>query len=241
MERKKMKKTLKILLTTLLTLTIVVVPSMITLGNAQDPTDAPSLDPLTIPKYTNQLVIPPVYVPTYSYDCNTHKLVQNYHVDMTEFTEQILPTVDAQGNPTGFAQSLVWGYGGNVKDPITGKYLGYLRNSPGPSFVATKGIPAKVTYENKLTGSSIYAVDPTIMWADPNNFNMMGLDPTVVTPPYNPFPQAMHKHRHPFQLRYTFTVAKSNPHLTEAHSHGSLLTDYTDQTTPLHHQPLPTL
>jgi len=52
--------------------------------NVQTP-DEPTLDPLSIPKFVNQLVIPPVYVPHYTYDYKTRQWVQEYKVDMTEF------------------------------------------------------------------------------------------------------------------------------------------------------------
>jgi hypothetical protein len=97
------------------------------------------LDPTTIPKYKNQLVIPPVYLSTLSFNWKTGKIVQQYKVDMSQFYEQILPL--------GYPQTLVWGYGCLVKDAVTGKFLRYVRNSPGPSFVAYKGIPVQVTWD----------------------------------------------------------------------------------------------
>jgi FtsP/CotA-like multicopper oxidase with cupredoxin domain len=172
------KNTLKVSL--LLILAVSMLSALLTTNLAIAVTpDAPTLDPLLIPKFVNQLVIPPVYLPKNIYQ-NGKLIRQDYTVDMTEFFEQILPTKYANGTPTGFGMSLVWGYGGNTYDPLTGKVLGYVRNSPGPSFVATRGIPTKVTYINKLT-RSIYAVDPTLMWANPNKMGM-------VMPPINDFP-----------------------------------------------------
>jgi FtsP/CotA-like multicopper oxidase with cupredoxin domain len=110
--------------------------------------------------------------------------VQNYHVDMTEFYEQVLPTVDALGNPTGFQPTKVWGYGGYAKDAITGKFLGYFRNSPGATFEVKRGIPARVTWENKITQPHMLAVDPTLHWANPNNMPMQDM----LMPPFPPFP-----------------------------------------------------
>jgi hypothetical protein len=188
-----MKTKLKILLTTLLTLTLLVVPSMINIGSSQV-VDEPTLDPTTIPKYIDQLVIPPVYVPTYSFDFKTHKLTQNYHVDMSEFYEQILPTVDALGNPTNFPQTKVWGYGGYAKDAVTGKFLGYFRNSPGATFETIRGIPAKVTWQNKITTSHLFAVDPTLHWANPNNMPMM------IDPPFPAFPPGFADAQYPVPL-----------------------------------------
>jgi spore coat protein A, manganese oxidase len=149
----------------------------------------PTLDPDTIPKYVDQLVIPPVYVPKYTYDCKTDQWTQEYKVTMSQFSEQILPTIDAQGNPTGFGQSTVWGYGGNAKDAITGKYLGYFQFSPSCTFDTTVGVPVRVTWVNNITQPSLFAVDPTIHWANPNMIPMdMGMGTPVPGTPTAPFP-----------------------------------------------------
>ena len=65
---------------------------------AYPPTNAqiePTLDPSTIPKYVDQLVIPPVYVPTYTYDWKTRQVprIQNQH-------ERIQPTNPANSRCT---------------------------------------------------------------------------------------------------------------------------------------------
>ena len=156
-------------------------------ANAQN--DGPTLDPSTIPKFVDQLVIPPVYVPHYTFDCTTKRIVQEYKVDMTEFYQQILPTQDANGNPTGFGQTKVWGYAGKAKDPLTGKFLGYFQSSPSCTFETIKGLPVRVTWTNKITSPSIFAVDPTIHWANPNNIPMdMGMGPPPAGTPTAPFP-----------------------------------------------------
>ena len=54
-----------------------------------------NLDPLTIPKFVNQLTgPPPVYTPTNVTDCNGKVIRQDYCVDMDEKTQQILPPMD---------------------------------------------------------------------------------------------------------------------------------------------------
>jgi len=123
------------------------------------PADFPTLDPLTIPKFVNQLVKPPVYVPT------TVSGVDYYTVDMTNFTQQILPPP--------FPETEVWGYGGIVDyNPLTGLYNDYFRFAPGATFEATRGTPISVTWQNKITSSHMFAVDPTLHWANPNTINM---------------------------------------------------------------------
>ncbi|WP_440951372.1 multicopper oxidase family protein [Methanosphaerula subterraneus] len=143
------------------------------------------LDPMTIPKYVNQIDgPPPEYVPVSG---NT------YEVNATEFTEQILPA--------GFPTTKVWGYGGLARDTVTGQFLGFVRNSPGPSFNVTRGTQITVKWINELTGNHMFAVDPTLHWANPNNMSMM---PTL---PWNLFPPG-------------FTDAQRNVPLV-THVHGA--------------------
>jgi hypothetical protein len=68
------------------------------------------LDPLTIPQWVNQLEgPPPVYTPTNITDNEGNLIRQEYIVTVTEFNQQVLPTVDAEGTPTGFGATTVWG------------------------------------------------------------------------------------------------------------------------------------
>ena len=60
-------------------------------AEAQMP-DEPTLDPTTIPKYVDDLVIPPVYVPNNVYDRCGNLIRQEYKISMTEFYQQILPS-----------------------------------------------------------------------------------------------------------------------------------------------------
>lgn len=139
-----------------------------------------ALNPHLIPKFVNQLVIPPVYSPMVTKDPATGKVISHdYTVDASEFEEQILPAP--------LPQTLVWGYGGMVKDPGTGKQV-YFRNAPGATFEAVKGIPVNVKWINKITGPQRYAVDPTLHWANPN---MMSMEPPKPWPAFpTGFPMA---------------------------------------------------
>jgi spore coat protein A len=115
------------------------------------------LDPKTIPKYVNQINgPPPVYVPVSG---------DNYEVNVTEFYQQILPAP----LPT----TKVWGYGGLAKDAETGAALGFVRNSPGPSFSINRSTPITVKWINEITSDHMFAVDPTLHWANPNGAPMM--------------------------------------------------------------------
>lgn len=188
----RMKKSISLLLiATLLALPVLIsCISRVSGSPVFDPSD-----PLTIPKWVNQISgAPPVYVPTDVYD-DGDLVQQEYIVNVTEFDQQILPTLDAFGNPTGFGTTKVWGYGGVAKDAVTGQYMGYVRNSPGPTFEAIRGVPIKVTWINNLTNvdssliQHMFAVDPTLHWANPNNIDMMEAIMQAgmgLAPPYPP-------------------------------------------------------
>jgi len=182
-----------ILLTILLVLAGVVVSTLTAPAHAQTTVPmplAPTLDPKSIPKFVDQLVIPPVYKPiAYVTDpFNSSRTIPYYVVDVKEYTQQILPTLDAKLKPTGFGPTTVWSYGGEVyKNPITGQ-LGYFANSPGATFEVTRGTPILVKWVNNLNASGqmlshLFPVDPTIHWADPKNLGMfMGPFPTTPSP-----------------------------------------------------------
>jgi len=145
------------------------------------------LDPKAIPKYVNQLVIPPAYVPTVAVDPATGKTSHYYTVDVTQFMQQILPP--------GFPMTTVWGYGGMIQGP-TGPV--YFRNSPGATFEAVRGTPIIVTWQNKITSPHLFPVDPTLHWADPNGMGMPMMPFTPYPPGYpsaqSPVPLVTHLH-----------------------------------------------
>jgi spore coat protein A len=149
------------------------------------------LDPLTIPKWVNQLTGPlPVYIPVNITDNSGNVVRQDFVVNASEFYQQILPTTDANGNPTGFGPTKVWGYGGLTEDPTTGEYLGFVTNTPGPSFEAIRNLPIRVKWVNNLVDTSgnslsaMFAVDPTIHWANPRTMTMP--TPPVKAPTFPP-------------------------------------------------------
>lgn len=141
------------------------------------PPPGPSLPGTMIPKFVNQLLIPPVYQPTVVTDPITGAVVRHdYTVDVSQFQQQVLPAP--------LPQTTVWGYGGMVSTPAGPVYV---RNSPAATFEETRGIPARVTWQNNLTGPHLLPVDPTLHWADPNNMGM----PMTPFPAYPPgFPMA---------------------------------------------------
>jgi FtsP/CotA-like multicopper oxidase with cupredoxin domain len=181
MEKKNFYKISTILLIAILSISI---PTLISSTKVA----AAPLDPTLIPKYvTPLLAYIPVYTPTNILAGNGSIIEQDYYVNVTQFTEQILPA--------GFPTTTVWGYGGVTHDPITGANLGYVRNAPGPTFNVTRGTPTKITWVNNLTDpisgallNYLYPVDPTLHWANPNNISMndvMAQSMMGLAPPYD--------------------------------------------------------
>lgn len=156
--------------------------------------ESSKLDPMTIPKYVNQLVKPPVYKPYVTKEHNkkgkSGKEKHYYCIDISEFKQQILPK--------GFRETKVWGYGGLIEDPISGKTR-YSRSSPGATFEAVRGIPVIVKWVNNLKGKHLFAVDPTLHWANPNDLPMNPPKPWPIFPPgfpkaQTPVPIVTHLH-----------------------------------------------
>jgi spore coat protein A len=157
---------------------VILLPAILPLVSAPPPQGPKLLDPTTIPKWVNQLAgVPPVYVP------ETVNGVQEYTIVMNKTNQQVLPP--------GYPKTTVWGYGGMTN-------LGYVVNSPGPTFEVTRGVPTKITWVNNIESQSLYTVDPTIHWANPNGMTM----PTTQFRPYQagyaqaqtPVPLVTHVH-----------------------------------------------
>jgi len=137
------------------------------------------IDPLVIPKFVNQLDGPlPVYTPTAVND-NSGKLIrQDYTVRVSEFTQQILPAHDANGFPTNFPTTKVWGYEGEAYNSVTCGSLGTVKSTPGCTFEVKQNVPVQVKWVNNLLDaegnplSYTLPVDPTLHWANPNNLQM---------------------------------------------------------------------
>ena len=164
---------------------ILVLAALLVLVGTVPVSAAPQLDPAGIPKWENTITgPPPVYLPT-------DKTTNYYVVNVSEFNQTILP-------PSLGLTTTVYGYGGLARDGVTGKPLGFVRNSPGPTFEATKGVPIKVKFVNDLTKPHMFAVDPTLMWANPNNIPtpsapFEAFPPGTVTA-QSPIPICVHLH-----------------------------------------------
>ena len=140
---------------------------------------------------------------------------------MISFREQILPagTPLVGANPAG---TKVWGYASDTYNAVTGLPIGYFANSPSASFLATTGIPRRVTWVNRITEPQFLPVDPTLMWANPNN---MPVGMNALPPPYPLFPPG-----------FDGTVTATNPNGYNAqapvplvpHLHGAEVQSFSD-------------
>lgn len=153
-----------------------------TVKASYDNSQPQNLDPLTIPKWENQLLADiPVYMPKETMrDAAGNIIGQKYYVNITQFTENILPA------SMNLPSTTVWGYGGLAKDAWTGQPLGYVRNSPSPSFEVARGVFTQITWVNNLTDANgvplsyLYPVDPTFDWANSHTSTDMMSQQTAI-------------------------------------------------------------
>ena len=134
--------------------------------------DQVPLDPATIPKFAQQLTIPPVFAPTLIRD-NRGRLIRR------EYTVSVAPTT-VQMLPPGFPATTVMAYGGMVQVPGSTSTV-FARTVPGPTFENTRGVPSVVHWQNQIMTPAFLAVDPTIHWANPQ-----AIEPPLA--PFNAFP-----------------------------------------------------
>jgi len=172
-----------------------------------------TLDPKLIPKFTNQLLGPPP-VWTYTVDGSGAHV---YTIEVKQTTQQILPTTDVKGNPLG--STTVWAYAGNIMGG------GYYAGTPGATFEATRDLPIKVKWINnlKIGGNPLnhlFAVDPTLHWANPNGIDHMLAMQLAMTLGAPPFPPGYNGH--PYAA--PGTAVNLNPFLWNAQSPVPIIT-----------------
>lgn len=146
------------------------------------------LDPRTVPKFVNQLEKPAVFHPKVVkkqinlYHC---KISHKYTVDARAMKQQLLPN--------GFKKTKVYGYGGWART-AAGKRIKYVKSYPGPTFEANRGVSVEVKWRNKLREKHMFAVDPTLCWANPNNM------PASPAKPWPKFPEGFKKAQKPIPI-----------------------------------------
>ena len=127
------------------------------------------LDPTTITKWENQLTGPP---PVYVSDPGKPN---TYTVKMTEFARADSAPVDGE-NHENVGLWRPCQRCGHRKPPSAS-----FRIHPDRPSRRTKGTPITVKWVNDISSPSLFAVDPTIHWANPNGM-------ATPSPPYLPFP-----------------------------------------------------
>lgn len=134
-----------------------------------------AMDPMTIPKFVEPLVIPRQIPSVGSGAAGTE-----YRIAVRQFRQQMLPS--------SMPDTLVFGYG-TPDDPSTFSY-------PGPTVEARSGSPIRVTWINELVDDSgrflphLLPVDQSIHWAAPG-----GHDHGAIREPYRgPVPIVTHVH-----------------------------------------------
>ena len=140
--------------------------------NTVGPSTAPRLDPNLIPKFVNEFQRLPKYIPRVVRDSRGNVLRREFDVEIAKAFQQQLPPP--------LPQTLLFTYGGLSVDAF-GRNAAFRRTSPGPTFEQIRNTVAQITFRNQLAGQHVLAVDPTINWANPNNF-------PAPHPPVLPFP-----------------------------------------------------
>jgi spore coat protein A, manganese oxidase len=142
------------------------------------------LDPTTIPKFLDPLVIPPAMPPV-----GQTGGVTEYAISARQFRQQILPT--------GLPQTTVWGYG-REGDPLPGSGAATTFNYPAFTIEARSNETVRVKWVNGLVDADgnylphFLPVDQTLHWANPPGpRDSMGMDPT---PYLGPVPLVTHVH-----------------------------------------------
>jgi len=155
---------------------------------AAEPTGAAGvfpLDPNTIPKWKNQLIRLPTFVPVGTQrEPSTGKNLPLYEVTEQDVQIPLLPP--------GFPTTKSYAYGGkvNLADPGEPANIQTAFSVPGPTFEAVRNQRIFVHYINNISGPHMFPVDPTIMAANVNNS-------PIPTPPFQPFPPGYAQFQNP--------------------------------------------
>lgn len=147
-----------------------------------------TMDPTTIPKYAQPLLIPPVMPMSGTTRTRSGKPIDLYEISLRQFTQQVLPAP--------LPATTVWGYG-----PAG---VGGMHNAPSLTIEARVDRPVRVRWVNRLVDAAgnhlphLLPVDPTLHWANPPG-GTTGRDTRPMfdspPPPYTgPVPMVTHVH-----------------------------------------------
>ena len=135
---------------------------------AADTLPVGTLDPLSIPKYQEPLVIPPA-MPLYGTKSVKGQKIDYYRITVKQFQQYILPQTWSAG--LGIAPTTVWSYA-STTDPRPVAEGGTL-NFPALTIEARYDRPVRVKWINGLVDANgdylphLLPVDQTLHWANP--------------------------------------------------------------------------
>lgn len=125
-----------------------------------------TLDPLSVPKFTTPLLIPPVMPRAGTIRQQNGKKADYYEIALRQFAQQILPV--------SFPSTTVWGYGAVKAASKNGLQL---HHAPSLTIEARWDAPVRVKWLNELRVDPhdptsaflphLLPVDPTLHWANP--------------------------------------------------------------------------
>ena len=112
--------------------------------------------------------------------------------------EVTVRATEVQMLPDCYPKTKVFAYGGRT----VGFGETEVRESfstPGPTFDMTRGVAARVTWINDIASEHLFAVDPTLHWANPNGYKDAPTGPFTEPPPIDsrwqtPVPIVTHVH-----------------------------------------------
>lgn len=185
-------------------LSSVLVPAFAQHGGNPQPYPHTALDPMTIPKYRDPLVIPPALPRAAKIKQRGMKNIDYYEIAVRQFQQQVLPA--------GFPKTTVWSYGAvdfpatfnypaftieaKWRKPVRVKWINELVKNPADCFY-TPGGPTQAGSCEYL--SHLLPVDQTLHWANPPKDCIMGMPRTdcrgTSQLPYDgPVPMIVHVH-----------------------------------------------
>ena len=164
---------------------------------AAEPLPGGTLDPTTIPKYQQPLVIPPAMPMTGVKSISRKRTADYYEIALRQFDQYILPTAWSQ--LWGVDPTTVWSYA-SMTDPRPAAEGGTL-NYPAFTIEARINRPLRVKWINDLVDANgdylphILPIDQTLHWANPpggpGGTDTHGMDGM---PYLGPVPSVVHVH-----------------------------------------------
>lgn len=150
-----------------------------------------TLNPTTITKYADPLVVPPSMPKISVITGKNGESIDYYEIAVRQFEQQILPAVN-------FGTTTVWSYGSVGQEPEHAETFNY------PAFTIEGQVnrPIRVKWINDLKGPDgkflphLFAIDQTLHWANPGGGEMMRdhRGEQSATPYTGPVPLVTHVH-----------------------------------------------